>query len=103
MSRDSQGVEGQQDSGGGGWTVWCHAKGCDNIIRNDEPHTLRDIPAGNRSHVQVNGVPFCMDCYDDRHPAGPHIANVPVREEDVEIVLGGWPTAQDSCVGGDSA
>jgi len=73
--------------------VWCHAHHCDNLIRNDREH-FEEEPA-NRTYVDVSGVPFCMECYDDTLPQ-PHVAGVPVREDDVTIVLGGYPKRADS-------
>jgi hypothetical protein len=70
--------------------VWCHASGCDNLIRNDEE--FLGTEPGNRSHVQVSGVPFCMDCYSDHGP-GPSVVGIPVREVDVTVVLGGYPAS----------
>lgn len=68
--------------------VWCHAQNCEALIRNDQEHL--GTPAGNRTYVDVSGVPFCLGCYDDDLPQ-PHVAGVPVRDEDVTLVLGGYP------------
>ena len=74
-------------------TVWCHRHGCENLIRNDEE--FLGTPADNRTHVQVDGVPFCMECYDDE-PTGPHVAGVPVDEDVFQLVLGGYPAERHS-------
>ena len=79
-------------------TVWCHRHGCDNLIRNDED--FLGTPEGNRTHVQVDGIPFCMDCYDDE-PTGPQVAGVPVDPDKLKVVIGGYPAKKRSATAGE--
>jgi hypothetical protein len=76
-------------------TVWCHANGCDNLIRNDEEHL--GTQEGNRTHVSVESVPYCMDCYDPHYPVDGlvSVSGVPVREDRVSVVIGGYPTQEE--------
>lgn len=74
-------------------TTWCHANDCNQLIENNEEHL--GVPPGSRSHVRVRGVPFCTDCHEqngDYH----RIRGVPVRHEDVTIVVGdGTPATSE--------
>lgn len=68
--------------------VYCHSTGCGNLIRNDR--ALGDEEVGERSHILVQSVPYCLECYT-RYMGDPLVNGVVVREEDVTLVLGKEP------------